>query len=159
MFQFWDTRNYEICFRHIGCNVSCLKILGLHNSGSFFTALHFFFALGNVFGPILAEVFLQDDLVIRKNLTQVPSGNDTTLTTESVVVLNDLQQLHIFIGVLLLICGLGFVCLVRCTGCEPETENGARNNNRKRRSNVDLEKEDEEMITLKVKLENVEEEE
>ena len=34
------------------------RLWGAEQSGPYFTALHFFFGIGNAAGPILAEVFL-----------------------------------------------------------------------------------------------------
>ena len=45
-----------------GCNVGMLRLWGAERSGPYFTALHFFFGIGNAAGPILAEVFLGDDV-------------------------------------------------------------------------------------------------
>ncbi|XP_040581485.1 sodium-dependent glucose transporter 1B [Lepeophtheirus salmonis] len=42
------------------CNIAILKIWG-SESDSYFTILHFCLGIGNFFGPILAEVFLQDE--------------------------------------------------------------------------------------------------
>ena len=34
------------------------RLWGAERSGPYFTALHFFFGIGNAAGPILAEIFL-----------------------------------------------------------------------------------------------------
>ena len=43
-----------------------LRLWGAERSGPYFTALHFFFGIGNAAGPILAEVFLGGDDDVEK---------------------------------------------------------------------------------------------
>jgi fucose permease len=39
-----------------------LKLWGTRHSGPYFTALHFFFGIGNALGPILADIFLGHEI-------------------------------------------------------------------------------------------------
>ena len=54
-----------------------LRLLGAEQSGPYFTALHFFFGIGNAAGPILAEVFLGGDDGVEKKETE--SGKENNL--------------------------------------------------------------------------------
>ena len=72
-----------------GCNVGMLRLWGAEGSGPYFTALHFFFGIGNTAGPVLAEVFLgstKDDI----EKTDTETGKKRQLKA-----INILEFLHI----------------------------------------------------------------
>ena len=82
-----------------GCNVSCLKLWGSDRAGPFFTALHFFFGIGNVLGPLTAEMFLKDSESSKTDFAQNKTKDWIKSDSDG---LTDLQNMHFFIGLHLL---------------------------------------------------------
>merc|ERR1712018_787502 len=59
-----------------GCNVSILRLWNDATKGpAYFTCLHFCFGIGNLFGPIMAEMILTET-------------SNETITTENIVNIN-----------------------------------------------------------------------
>ena len=55
----------------------CLKLWGKEKSGPFFTALHLSFGIGNILGPVLAEIFLDHNNNNNNNSTYGNSSNNS----------------------------------------------------------------------------------
>ena len=89
-----------------GCNIICLKLWGERRAGPFFTALHLFFGIGNILGPVLVEVFLGDD----------ESGGKVDF-----LGLTYLQLLHLFIGGLIASVALLFFVAIVTTTVESQS--------------------------------------
>lgn len=85
------TTEFSMGFVDSGCNIICLKLWG-EQVGPFYTALHLFFGMGNVLGPICVDLFL------------------TSRT--AVLGFTQLQMLHLSIGCyLLIVAGLFFAAI------------------------------------------------
>ena len=103
-----------------GCNVSILKIWSENQAPFYFTCLHFCFGIGNLLGPVMAEIVLTDGVKNETSLFKIEAHEETDFGPSHIeedvwstlirsLGLSQLQILHIIVFGKLLMNTLMFV--------------------------------------------------